>query len=192
MHRWRRLGRLTAARLRVHFYRLIGGSAIDRKCLFESGVRIDLPWRVTMGPRVVLHQNVWCHIAEPDAALEIADHAFIGRNVVIEVADHITIGAGALIGPNVYITDHNHGTAIGRPMFEQATTISPIQIGADVWIGANSVILPGVTIGPGAIIGAGAVVNRNVPANAIVAGVPARVIGHRQSAATIDIEPIFP
>ena len=53
---------------------------------------------------------------------------------------------------------------------------APIRIGRHVWIGANATVLPGVTIGDGAIIAAGAVVTRDVPENAIVGGVPARIM----------------
>ncbi|PIW49973.1 MAG: acetyltransferase, partial [Zetaproteobacteria bacterium CG12_big_fil_rev_8_21_14_0_65_54_13] len=55
----------------------------------------------------------------------------------------------------------------------------PVCIGDDVWIGARAVILPGVNIGRGAVIGAGAVVTRNVAANSVVAGVPARLLRDR-------------
>lgn len=53
---------------------------------------------------------------------------------------------------------------------------APIRIGNNVWIGAQATVLPGVTIGDGAIVGAGAVVTRDVPANVIVGGIPAKII----------------
>jgi acetyltransferase-like isoleucine patch superfamily enzyme len=56
-----------------------------------------------------------------------------------------------------------------------------ILIGADVWIGANAIVLAGVKIGSGALVAAGAVVTRPIPANAVVAGVPAKVIRYRNA-----------
>jgi len=61
----------------------------------------------------------------------------------------------------------------------QGCSSAPVCIGDDVWIGARAVILPGVNIGRGAVIGAGAVVTRNVAANSVVAGVPARLLRDR-------------
>jgi len=62
----------------------------------------------------------------------------------------------------------------------QPHTCEPILIGRDVWIGRGSCILPGITIGEGAVIGANSVVNKDVPAYAIAAGIPAKVIKMRQ------------
>jgi len=85
----------------------------------------------------------------------------------------ISIGDGAQIGHNVTLCTLNHGLA---PEERQTIFPSPIVIGKNVWIGAGASVLPGVTVGDNAIIAAGAVVSRNVPENAVVAGVPARVI----------------
>ena len=62
---------------------------------------------------------------------------------------------------------------------------APIHIGKRVWIGSNATVLPGVTIGDGAVVAAGAVVTRDVPANTVVGGVPAKVIRHIHEEETI-------
>ena len=83
------------------------------------------------------------------------------------------MGDGALIGHNVVLATLNHDEDPDR----RATMHpAPIIIGKNVWIGANATVVPGVTIGDGAIVAAGAVVTKDVAANVIVGGVPARVI----------------
>ena len=85
-----------------------------------------------------------------------------------------------MIGPACYITDHDHGTACDRPIRQQSLVSAPVVIEDGAWLGAHAIILKGTRIGKGAIVGAGAVVTRDVPAGAIVAGSPARIIGWRQ------------
>ena len=103
----------------------------------------------------------------------------IGKNVFINACckfqdqGGITIGNGVLIGHNVTLATLNHDE---RPNYRQNIYPKPIKIGDNVWIGSNATILSGITIGKGAIIGANSVVTKNVPANTIVAGVPARII----------------
>ncbi|MHB9292830.1 putative 2,3,4,5-tetrahydropyridine-2,6-dicarboxylate N-acetyltransferase [Hollandina sp. SP2] len=103
----------------------------------------------------------------------------IGRNVFINSGCRfqdqggISIGDGVLIGHNVVLATLNHDLA---PEKRATLHPAPIVIGTDVWIGASAIILPGVTIGDGAIIAAGAVVTKDVPANTIVGGVPAKII----------------
>lgn len=173
--------RVSAARVRVYAYRLAGGRGIHPKCLFERGVRIDRPWLVRMGERCVIQSDVWLSVGSSSGVLEVGDHTFMGRGVEIEVSLSVRIGRGGLIAPGVYITDHNHQTTLGPPMFERPCNAAAVDIGADVWIGANSIILPGVTIGDGAIVAAGAVVRTNVPAGAIVGGIPARILKYREA-----------
>ena len=103
----------------------------------------------------------------------------IGKNVFFNSGcrfqDHggITIGDNVLVGHNVVMATLNHDMA---PERRADMHPAPIHIEDNVWIGSNATILPGVTVGEGAIIAAGAVVSKDVPANTIVAGVPARVI----------------
>ena len=85
----------------------------------------------------------------------------------------ITIEDGALIGPNVSLITENHSEI---PELRQHVYGRPIVIGRKAWLGAGATVLPGVTIGENAIVAAGAVVSKDVPDNAIAAGVPAQVI----------------
>ena len=180
---WHRLGeflRICADRARVHRLRLLlGARHIHPKCLVGKGSRIDRPWQVRLGARCVLQQDVWLSVGSASAVLEVGEFGFLGRGVEIEVSERVTIGRGALIAPDVYITDHNHQTSPGGPMFQRPCIAVPVSIGDDVWIGAKCVILPGVNIGSGAVVAAGAVVNRDVPAGAIVGGIPARILKMR-------------
>lgn len=74
----------------------------------------------------------------------------------------------------------NHGTKKGELIRNQANEISPINIGADVWIAANVVVLKGVTIENGAVIGANSLVNSNIKEDGIAVGAPAKIIRYRK------------
>lgn len=103
----------------------------------------------------------------------------LGKNVVINNAccfqdqGGITIGDGSLIGHQVVLATINHDLSPSR---RGDMTFAPIVIGKNVWVGAHATILQGVTIGDGAVIAAGAVVTKDVPANTVVGGVPAKII----------------
>ena len=103
----------------------------------------------------------------------------IGRNVFINACCHfqdhggVTLGDGCLIGHNVVFATLNHDLNPDRRAFMMP---APIVLGKNVWIGSNSTILQGVTIGDGAVVAAGAVVTKDVPANVVVGGVPAKYL----------------
>ncbi|WP_426562517.1 sugar O-acetyltransferase [Angustibacter sp. McL0619] len=105
--------------------------------------------------------------------LTLGKHVFINLGCRFQDTGGISIGDGTLIGHGSTLTTLNHHVDPGR----RADMVpGPIRIGRKVWLGAAVTIVPGVTIGDGAIVGAGAVVTRDVPANVIVAGVPAKII----------------
>jgi acetyltransferase-like isoleucine patch superfamily enzyme len=105
--------------------------------------------------------------------LTLGKDVFVNIGCTFQDTGGIKIGGGTLIGHGSTLTTLNHGVDPDR----RADMIpAPIVIGRKVWLGAAVTVVPGVTIGDGAIVGGGAVVTRDVPANAIVAGVPARLI----------------
>ena len=179
IYRIREFLRIAFARLRAHAYRWQGAD-VHPKCLLGRGTRLEHPWTVHLGARCMLQPDVWLNVGDPQACLRIGDYTFIGRGTEIEVSRRVTIGKGALIAPGVFITDHSHALALGKPMFQQPCEAAEVVIGDDVWIGAKAVVLRGVTIGEGAVVAAGAVVNRDVEPYAIVGGVPAKSIGSRK------------
>jgi acetyltransferase-like isoleucine patch superfamily enzyme len=108
------------------------------------------------------------------ASIDIGDGVVISRGVNLVAMEGIFIGAGSMIGENTSIRDANHIREIGKPIRDAGHQASAINIGREVWIGRGAAILAGVTIGDHATIGANAVVTRDVPANTVVGGVPAR------------------
>lgn len=111
----------------------------------------------------------------------------IGNNVSFYHSCHIgclnriDIGDSVLFGSRVYITDHFHGNTtpedLARPPLDRKLfSKGPVVIKNNVWVGEGVAIMPGVTIGENAIIGANSVVTKNIPDNAVAAGVPAKII----------------
>lgn len=116
--------------------------------------------------------------------ITVEDGVFINSGCHFQDQGGITIGEGSLIGHNVVLATLNHEM---DPEHRKDLHPAPIKIGRHVWIGANATICPGVTIGDGAVVAAGAVVAKDVPANTVVGGVPAKLIryistGRAQSA----------
>lgn len=105
--------------------------------------------------------------------ITIGKNVFINSGCCFQDQGGIRIGDRVLIGQQVVLATLNHD-----PLPEKRSNMipAPIFIGNDVWIGAHATILSGVTIGDGAIIAAGAVVTKDVPAYAVVGGVPAKII----------------
>lgn len=167
---------------RLIWYRLRGGQ-ITGRCWLQS---IEIPrnhFDIEIHNGVALDRGVtllatgqrldYCRIV-------IGAGTYINRHTMIDASESIRVGANCMIGPFCYITDHDHGTAIGSHVNDQPLVGSPVRIDDDVWIGAHAVILKGVHIGHGAVVGAGAVVTRSIPSYAVFAGVPAAQISMRK------------
>lgn len=107
--------------------------------------------------------------------IKIGKRVFINSGCCFQDQGGIEIGDDVLIGQQVVIATLNHDL---DPKKRASMLPAPVKIGARVWIGAHATILAGVTIGDNSVIAASAVVTKDVPANVVVAGVPARVIKH--------------
>jgi len=128
---------------------------------------------VKLGKRATLHMGARFYNPR---LISIGEGTIVGGGVFLDGRAPIKIGKHVDIASEVMIYNSEHD--LTSPIFK--ATQEPVTIGDYVFIGPRSIILPGVTIGDGAVIAAGAVVVRDVPAKAIVGGVPAKEIGQRQ------------
>lgn len=150
---------------------------------FASYSHVQPVRRLTRGAGVSFAPTVSFRNGE---RITIGAGTHIGENSVIWAGNstgRITFGEKCLLGPNVTMTASNYATVPGEFIMDQPKIEKDITLGRDVWLGANTVVLAGVSIGDGAIVAAGAVVTKDVPAAAIVGGVPARQIGWRGGSA---------
>jgi acetyltransferase-like isoleucine patch superfamily enzyme len=160
---------------------LVERSAL-RRCpdsvVLEPGALVFHPENISLGDGVYVghhailkgyHQN----------ELVIGDRSWIGQAAFLHAAGGITIGADVGIGPHVCLLTSTHSDAGRGAIMDGELSFSPIVIEDGADLGVGSIVLPGVTIGRGAQIGAGAVVTTSIPAFAVAAGNPARVLRSR-------------
>ena len=174
------IARIVKSRLRARLL-TFRGATISRKVLVGRNCRVDRPWCVSIGERSQLENSVYLKTVTDDARLDIGAYVFIGRGAELDVQQNVSIGDHTLIAPGCFVTDHAHRTSALSRIDEQGNEVSAVAIGDDVWLGANVTVLAGVSIGSGAVVGANSVVTRNVPAMAIVAGAPAKLIRYRDT-----------
>jgi acetyltransferase-like isoleucine patch superfamily enzyme len=112
--------------------------------------------------------------------LFLGSDIYIGPHAAFNSVGGIRIGSGSILGPFVHIYSGNHHYEGAEVLpFDEAEYLKPVDIGQNVWIGGDVIILPGVTIGEGAVIAGGAVVIKSVEPGAVVAGFPARLLKMR-------------
>lgn len=112
--------------------------------------------------------------------ISIGKNTHVTNKVNLDGYGRLVIGDNVLIGFESIIVTHTHNHQDPDKLIRlQGFFAKPVFIGNDVWLGTRVIVQPGITIGDGAVIGSGAIVTKDVPPNAISAGVPARVIGER-------------
>jgi acetyltransferase-like isoleucine patch superfamily enzyme len=180
-------GRLfVGARTRLFFPRHIhvGRNVFIGDDSYVSGLSTS---GVRLGNDVRLREGAWVQatstLDRPGVGLTVGDGTYIGPRVILGAGGGIRIGARVTFGAAVHLLAENHTfNDVARPIQEQGVTRAGIAVEDDVWVGNGVIVLDGVTIGRGAVIGAGSVVTRDVPAGAVAAGNPARVIRERAGA----------
>jgi len=156
------------------------GVRLDSSSQFAKGVVIRATdgGRATFGRDCSIDRNATILIKH--GRLSVGPACHIGIGAVIVARESIRIGKGVLIGEYVSIRDQDHVFGGKAPTANSGFTTLPIVIGNNVWLGAKATVTKGVTIGDNTVIGANSVVTRDIPANVLAAGVPARVIRELQ------------
>jgi acetyltransferase-like isoleucine patch superfamily enzyme len=158
----------------------------DGICFICPGVKLEI------GPRAQLHIGRWawvghgCKIRVHEGEARIGAKTVMGQECTISAYQHVSIGRECIVADRVMLIDFDHGVVeVERPIRLQGIYKRDVNVGSNVWMGYGSCVLRGVTVGDNAIVGTNAVVTKDVPANAVVGGVPARVIRMRQAPQTL-------
>ena len=122
--------------------------------------------------------KVRCH----EGIVEIGRKTVMGQECTISAYQRVRIGEQCVIADRAMFIDFDHGVVeVDRPIRLQGIYKRDVEVGSNVWIGYGACVLRGVRVGDNSIVGTNSVVTRDVPANAVVAGVPARVIRMREA-----------
>ncbi|HEV7769816.1 MAG TPA: acyltransferase [Solirubrobacterales bacterium] len=122
--------------------------------------------------------KIRCH----EGAVEIGEKTVMGQECTISAYRRVRIGEQCVIADRAMFIDFDHGVVeVDRPIRVQGIYMRDVEVGSNVWIGYGACILRGVRVGDNSIVGTNSVVTKDVPANAVVAGSPARVIRMRET-----------
>jgi maltose O-acetyltransferase len=160
--------RLVAARILLAFFPIHTGGRVRVLVLRMAGFKMGRGTIFAGTPRFTGGRRMFRNLV-------IGESCWFNIGCIFDLAATVTIGSNVSFGHEVVIITTSH--EIGRHTRRAATLCSkPVSIGDGAWLGSRCTILPGVVIGAGAVVAAGAVVHKDVPPNAMVAGVPAREV----------------
>jgi acetyltransferase-like isoleucine patch superfamily enzyme len=181
--------------LNFQYARLLG-RYLRRRFLTRAGYRWATDGLLFLGRRLELQiarrgrlefgRFVWigdgtkirCH----EGIVEIGAKTVMGQECTISAYQRVRIGEQCVIADRAMFIDFDHGVVeVERPIRVQGIYKRDVEVGSNVWIGYGACILRGVRVGDNSIVGTNSVVTKDVPANAVVAGIPARVIRMREA-----------
>jgi acetyltransferase-like isoleucine patch superfamily enzyme len=154
----------------------------DGPLFLGSGLELHVARR----GRLELGRFVWighgtkvrCH----EGVVEIGAKTVLGQECTISAYRRVRIGEQCVIADRAMFIDFDHGVVeVERPIRKQGIYTREVEVGSNVWIGYGACVLRGVRVGDNSIVGTNSVVTRDVPANAVVAGIPARVVRMREA-----------
>ena len=151
-------------------------------CFVCPGVKLEI------GRDATLRIGRWAWIGHGskirvhEGEVSIGAKTVMGQECTISAYQHVCIGRECIVADRVMLIDFDHGVVeVERPIRLQGIYKRDVRVGHNVWIGYGACILRGVRVGDNSIVGTSAVVTQDVPENAVVAGVPARVIRMREA-----------
>jgi acetyltransferase-like isoleucine patch superfamily enzyme len=144
--------------------------------------------RLEIGPNAVLELGRWswlghgCKIRCHEGRVALGAKSVMGQECTISAYQSVEIGRECVIADRVMLIDFDHGTVeVERPIRLQGIYKRDVKVGHNCWLGYGACILRGVTIGDNAIVGTNSVVTKDVPPNAVVGGVPAKLLRTRDA-----------
>jgi acetyltransferase-like isoleucine patch superfamily enzyme len=170
--------------MRYVWLKLRFGSRLQTEgvCFICPGVRLEI------GRSAKLRVGRWAWIGHGskirvhEGEVSIGAKTVMGQDCTISAYQHVSIGRECIIADRVMLIDFDHGvTEVERPIRLQGIYKRDVRVGHNVWMGFGSCVLRGVSIGENSIVGTNAVCTRDIPANAVVGGVPARLIRMREA-----------
>ena len=157
----------------------------DGLCFVCPGVKFEI------GKDATLFMGRWswlghgCKVRAHEGSVSIGAKSVLGQECTISSYKHVSIGRECIVADRVMLIDFDHGMVeVERPIRNQGIYMREVKVGHNVWIGYGACILRGVTVGNNCVIGTSSVVTKDVPDNAVVGGVPARVIRMRDEPKT--------
>jgi acetyltransferase-like isoleucine patch superfamily enzyme len=153
----------------------------DGLCFIGPGVTFEI------GRSAQVRLGRWCWIGHGtkirahEGVVSIGAKTVLGQECTISAFQHVAIGRECIVADRVMLIDFDHGVVeVERPIRMQGIYKRDVEVGHNCWIGYGACILRGVSVGDNCVIGTNAVLTRDVPANAVAAGIPARVIRMRE------------
>ena len=184
----RRNGMLNAKYLRLALRLGLWKLRLGRRLKLDGLAFVGPGCQLEVGPNAVLELGRWSWIGHGskirchEGAVSLGALSVMGQECTISAFQHVSIGRECVIADRAMLIDFDHSTAdVETPIRLQGIYKRDVRVGHNVWIGYGACVLRGCSVGENAVIGANTVVTRDVPANAVVGGVPARLIRMRET-----------